>query len=169
MSIGRRFADLIRSNINSFFNSDSWQYRSNKDLSIEDLSDEELEAEIERRKKRRDAAKRAAAGTYKEEKENPRQDSNKQHYQKTNSPPKTGNSSPRFSSNKKDPKLARLYAQLECPYGANLITVRQRYRMLMRKYHPDMHTGRPDKQRLATELTQQLTTAYNELKQHLSK
>jgi curved DNA-binding protein CbpA len=39
---------------------------------------------------------------------------------------------------------------------------------MMRKYHPDMHSGNPDKQRLATDLSQRLTTAYNELRRVLA-
>jgi hypothetical protein len=37
----------------------------------------------------------------------------------------------------------------------------------MRRYHPDMHSGSPDKQKAAAELTKQLTVAYNALEQHL--
>lgn len=67
-----------------------------------------------------------------------------------------------------DARLARLYAQLECPVGADLDTVRKQYRTLMRKYHPDVHSGDAAKQRVATELSQRLTSAYNELRRSLS-
>jgi len=53
------------------------------------------------------------------------------------------------------------------PYGANLQTVKQAYRRMMRKYHPDLHSGHPEKQKVATELTQALTHAYNELENAL--
>ena len=65
-------------------------------------------------------------------------------------------------------RLAQLYAQLECPYGADLNAVRKQYRAQMLKYHPDMHSGNPEKQRLATELSQRLTSAYNELRRALN-
>ena len=68
----------------------------------------------------------------------------------------------------RDARLARLYAQLECPYGGDADTVRKHYRAMMRKYHPDLHSRDAEKQRLATDLTQRLTQAYTELKQILS-
>src|SRR5206468_12588591 len=60
-------------------------------------------------------------------------------------------------------KIAQYYAQLEVPYGASLQTVKQSYRRLMRKYHPDLHSGDPEKQKVATELAQALSHAYHEL------
>jgi curved DNA-binding protein CbpA len=66
-----------------------------------------------------------------------------------------------------DPRLAQFYAQLECPYGADIITVRKQYRALMRKYHPDLFSNSPEKLRIATELSQKLTLAYNELRRVL--
>jgi curved DNA-binding protein CbpA len=36
----------------------------------------------------------------------------------------------------------------------------------MRKYHPDRHTGSPEKQRAATELAQKLTLAYALIEKH---
>ena len=58
------------------------------------------------------------------------------------------------------PELARAYAALEVPYGADFQVVRRSYRALMRKYHPDRHAGAPAQQKTATELAQQLTLAY---------
>ena len=65
-------------------------------------------------------------------------------------------------------KIARYYAQLEVPYGSSLEVIKQSYRRLMRKYHPDVHaaTGRG---KLATELTQAVTHAYKELERALSR
>lgn len=67
-----------------------------------------------------------------------------------------------------DPVLARYYANLELPYGANLVTVRQAWKNLLRKYHPDLHSHDPDKRRVATELTQGLNRAYEELEKRLT-
>ncbi|MCC6271555.1 MAG: J domain-containing protein [Microbacteriaceae bacterium] len=69
--------------------------------------------------------------------------------------------------NQRDPELVRLYTQLECAYGADLSTVKKQYRALMRRYHPDRHTQSPEKQAIATELTQKLTQAYHELTKRL--
>ena len=64
--------------------------------------------------------------------------------------------------------LRELYAQLEVPYGASFEEVKKSFRRLMRKYHPDLHAGNPQKQKTATQLTMSLTQAYNELEQHLT-
>jgi hypothetical protein len=63
--------------------------------------------------------------------------------------------------------IAQYYARLELPVGAPFEAVKTSYRRLMRKYHPDMHNGSPEKLRAATEVAQALTQAYNELEKHL--
>jgi len=46
--------------------------------------------------------------------------------------------------------------------------VKLAYRKLMRKYHPDLHGHKsPEKLRAATEVSQALTQAYNELEKVL--
>ena len=67
-----------------------------------------------------------------------------------------------------DKRLRELYAQLEVPYGAPFEDVKKSFRRLMRKYHPDLHVGNPQKHKTATQLTMSLTQAYNELEQHLT-
>ncbi|RMH39221.1 MAG: J domain-containing protein [Deltaproteobacteria bacterium] len=69
---------------------------------------------------------------------------------------------------RRDPELAKHYETLNLPYGAPFSEVKQAFRRLMRKYHPDMHAGSPDKQRAAAELTKKLTVAYNALERHFS-
>jgi DnaJ-domain-containing protein 1 len=170
--VGRRFVDLIRSNLGSLFE----RGEADRTRPLEDLSDEDLERELTRRRARRDAAERAASATEEQSAwdEVERAIHERQYrtsargggYRRTGSNPGTTPPSPRRPSGP-DPRLAQLYAQLECPYGADLNTVRKHYRAMMLKYHPDMHSGRPEKQRLATELTQRLTMAYNELRRVL--
>ncbi|MEO1272641.1 MAG: J domain-containing protein [Myxococcota bacterium] len=63
--------------------------------------------------------------------------------------------------------LIQYYANLEVPYGADLATVKKSYRRLLRKYHPDKHSGDPEREQLATELTQELTRAYTAVVKHL--
>ena len=65
--------------------------------------------------------------------------------------------------------MRRAYAALEVPVGSSFETVRKSYRALMRKYHPDHHSGSPEKQKTATELTQKLTEAYKLLERRLRK
>lgn len=67
-----------------------------------------------------------------------------------------------------DPVLAQYYANLELPYGADLVKVRQAWKNLLRKYHPDLHSHDPEKRRVATELTQGLNRAYEELEKRLT-
>ncbi|HLU65276.1 MAG TPA: J domain-containing protein [Kofleriaceae bacterium] len=69
----------------------------------------------------------------------------------------------------RDDKIARHYKTLDLPYGADFAQVKAAYRKLMRKYHPDLHNQSPQKHKAATELTMQVTQAYNELEAYLSK
>jgi len=64
-------------------------------------------------------------------------------------------------------KIAKYYKVLDLPYGADYEQVKASYRKLMRKYHPDLHTQSPQKAKAATELSMQVTQAYNELEIHL--
>ncbi|MCP3957833.1 MAG: J domain-containing protein [bacterium] len=66
-----------------------------------------------------------------------------------------------------DPELASLYANLEVPYGADLETVRDGWKRLVRKYHPDLHGADPERQRVATELVKGLNQAFETLRRRL--
>ena len=79
-------------------------------------------------------------------------------------PPRTP---PRTASG--DDALRKAYAALEVPAGSDFETVKKSYRRLMRKYHPDLHGGAPEKYRAATDLTQRLTQAYKTLEKHLRR
>jgi len=59
------------------------------------------------------------------------------------------------------------YRVLDLQVGADMAQIKTSYRRLMRKYHPDMHAGNPQKQKAATELSMRVTTAYNGLVSHL--
>lgn len=63
----------------------------------------------------------------------------------------------------RDEELARCYANLEVPYGADLETCRKAWRRLMKRYHPDRHGEDPERKRVATELTRELTRAYRQI------
>ena len=60
------------------------------------------------------------------------------------------------------------YANLEVPYGSDLETVKDSYRRLMRKYHPDKHSSSPEMEAMATELTQEITRAYQAVESYLT-
>ena len=68
-----------------------------------------------------------------------------------------------------DAQLADWYRVLDLQPGAEMSQIKSSYRQLMRKYHPDMHAGNPQKQKAATELSMRVTAAYNGLVAHLEK
>jgi DnaJ-domain-containing protein 1 len=195
VSLGRRFLNLVRSNLNALLDS------VDGDSRLDELSDEELEAELERRRERRlreeeerrrvAAAERAAAAERTtrervareraERADRERGDGERTGRRSTQSRSTSGSTSgratsgssgtrnapPRSSSSPSSDRLARFYATLETPVGADLATVKQNFRRLMRKYHPDLHAGDPERIRMATERSKQLTQAYSELERHL--
>jgi len=80
----------------------------------------------------------------------------------------SGYSNPGSSQSHEDPELARCYANLEIPYGSDYETVHRAWKKMVRQYHPDMHSGDDEKQRIATELVQGLNEAHDILKKHLT-
>ncbi|HET7505063.1 MAG TPA: J domain-containing protein [Kofleriaceae bacterium] len=79
----------------------------------------------------------------------------------------SGGRSPRPGSS--DAQLLEWYRVLDLPLGADMAQIKTAYRQMMRKYHPDMHAGNPQKQKAATELSMRVTTAYNGLVAHFEK
>src|SRR5262245_42828635 len=166
MSISKRLIDLARSELNSLLEragreddeDDRDRGRSARgggsgaSGDISQMSDEELMAEIERRKRARDEVEEAVHG--KRQQPPPR----------SAPPPRTP---PRTAAG--DDAIRKAYAALEVPAGSDMETVKKSYRRLMRKYHPDLHVGTPEKARAATDLTQRLTQAYKTLEKHLRR
>lgn len=66
-------------------------------------------------------------------------------------------------------QLLQSYANLELTPGASLEDVKRAYRELIKRYHPDRHANDPERARIATELVQQLTRAYETLTRHLEQ
>ncbi|HXU82922.1 MAG TPA: J domain-containing protein [Polyangia bacterium] len=164
MSIGKRLIDLARSELNSLLDRASHHEEvhfgerdPDHDLyeryGMSTISDEELEAELERRRAAREAAAKATRA--RAEAPRPRPSA------KPQSPP------PQRASHADE--IRRAYASLEVPPGSDFETVRKAYRTLMRKYHPDRHAQTPEKQKAATELAQKLTQAYKLLEKQLRK
>lgn len=175
MSIGKRLFNMARAELNSLLDRATEAERTSgqeadpdEDLyrrfSLDELSDAELEAEIERRYKARQAA--ARGGAARSEAPPPRSEA------RTAADRAAGTKGPgssRARSTPADEELRRAYAALEIPFGADFGTVRKSYRALMRKYHPDRHMGSPEKQKAATELAQKLTLAYELIEQKTRK
>jgi DnaJ-domain-containing protein 1 len=68
-----------------------------------------------------------------------------------------------------DAQIAEWYRVLDLSPGAEVSQIKTSYRQLMRKYHPDMHAGNPQRQKAATELSMKVTAAYNGLMTQLEK
>ena len=62
--------------------------------------------------------------------------------------------------NNLDP-LTSYYANLELQPGASRVQVKQAWRRLLKRYHPDLHSVDPEKRKIATELTGHLNEAYH--------
>jgi DnaJ-domain-containing protein 1 len=160
MSIGKRLIDLARAELNSLLDraaragdgeDDDREYpRSGRDGEFAGMSDDELAAEIERRRRAREEVDEVLRG------DRPRREP----------PPRTP---PPRRTAAGDDAIRKAYAALEVPAGSDFETVRKSYRRLMRKYHPDLHGGTPEKHRAATDLTQRLTQAYKTLEKHLRR
>jgi len=160
MSIGKRLFNLAKSELNSLLDRAAEAERvesrdPDEDLyrrfSLDELSDQELEAEIERRHRARQAQARGTSSTARPA-------------DKTASARKPSGAQTRKPAS--DDEIQHAYAALEVPFGSDFATVRKSYRMLMRKYHPDRHAGSPEKQKTATELAQKLSQAYQRIEQH---
>jgi DnaJ-class molecular chaperone len=63
--------------------------------------------------------------------------------------------------------LTKDYRNLELSPGADATQVRQAYRRLLVKYHPDRHASDPTKQKLATEITSRLNDSYKRIMAHI--
>jgi DnaJ-domain-containing protein 1 len=131
-----------------------------------DKAAKERAARVHRERDEREAKQRAAADeAFRRMKE-----------QAAKGGPYTSTSSTSSSSSARPPRpgtadaqLAEWYRILDLSAGADLAQVKSSYRQLMRKYHPDMHAGNPQKQKAATELSMRVTAAYNGLVAHLEK
>jgi DnaJ-domain-containing protein 1 len=165
MSISKRFLNMARAELNALLDKAStWDSSRDPDedlyrrYGIDELTDEQLEAELERRHRARATAKAKVNAP----RSSPAGSGSRPRPARPSSGPVPRRPSP-------DDEVRRAYAALEVPVGSNFETVRKSYRALMRKYHPDHHSGSPEKQKTATELTQKLTDAYKLLERRLRK
>jgi len=174
MSIGKRLIDLARSELNSLLekaarvdDDDDRDSRAYGDAGS--MSDEELAAEIERRRQAREEVERLTSRG--------RPSAGPSRPAAGSSRPAAGSSRPFREHGYPPPRrtaagdeaLRRAYAALEIPAGSDFEAVKRSYRRLMRKYHPDLNAGSDERQKAATDLTQRLTEAYKTLEKHLRK
>jgi DnaJ-domain-containing protein 1 len=198
VSIGRRLIDLARAELNSLLDRAARAEEDDDFGSPTDhMSDKELEEELERRRQARQEAEHAAGGTrasYGGDRLDDRPPragvNNSTSGQRSSSTGSSGSNSQRSSSgagssstgsgSRRRPEfrragsddgnaVRRAYAALEVPPGSDFETVRRAYRAMMRKYHPDLHTSTPEKQKAANEIAQRLTDSYKLLEKRLRK
>ena len=60
--------------------------------------------------------------------------------------------------------LRQDYANLEVPFGADFDEVRKAYKVLIMRYHPDKHSGDPEKLRVATEITMKINESFERIR-----
>jgi DnaJ-domain-containing protein 1 len=181
VSIGRRLIDLARAELNSLLDragstSSSSSSSSSDDAAdpdedlyrrygLDELTDEQLEAELERRRRQRETAARAARARVDEAARRAAEGARRA----SEGPRRPGAGSYRATAPVSGDELRKAYAALEVPYGADFETVRGAYRKMMRKYHPDRQGPSPERQKAANELAQRLTTSYKVIRRHLRK
>src|SRR5687767_13227871 len=121
MSIGRRLIDLARSELNSLLDraartEDGDERDPDEDLyrpyGLDQLSDQEIEAELERRRRSREAAARAARGPAPGARPSPSSQTGARPAEGTGQRPRPA-ARPASSAD----ELRRAYAALEVPYG----------------------------------------------------
>jgi DnaJ-domain-containing protein 1 len=177
VSIGRRLIDLARAELNSLLDRAA---RAEEDddygTPTDSLTDKELEEELERRRQARQEAERAAHGTRGSResygKPEARSEARSEGKSEHTEPPPGARRRPEFrraAAGEDSATVRRAYAALEVPQGSDFEAVRRAYRTLMRKYHPDLHTSTPEKQKAANEITQKLTDSYKLLEKRLRR
>ncbi|MEO6953004.1 MAG: J domain-containing protein [Polyangia bacterium] len=158
MSVGKRFLDLARGNLNMLLE------RAAKS-ELEQRTDEELTAELQRRRssenaqleERQRAAAMEAAARARGEKRS------------MSDPPKKRGTTAAAEGLGRAHRLRALYAELGCKQGASHDELKSAYRALMREHHPDRHAGNAQEQKRASDRAANITTAYAELEQLLAK
>lgn len=164
MSIGRRFIDMARSELNSLLDVAAKHARDDDEDVVESRDAADAEPRV--------------GGRWSQEAEwlrKARQEVEDAIHGRRTAPdaePSRAGAAPRSGANRvvgEALRVQKAYAALEVRQGADFETVRKSYRNLMRKYHPDHHTGSPEKQKAANDIAQGLTEAYKLLEKKLRK
>jgi DnaJ-domain-containing protein 1 len=172
MSIGRRFLNIARSELNSLLDfaakhvdGDADDDSGDRGESLHGYSASELDEEIERRRSARQEVEDAIHGRRTVD---PRSGPGSASGSGSTAGPRGWRPTERPTSSQAL-SIQKAYAALEVKVGSDFVVVRKAYRALMRKYHPDHHTESPEKQRAANEVAQRLTEAYKLLEKTLRK
>ncbi len=155
MGLGDRIRHLARLNLDALL-----EGAPRARVLLDELTDEELEAELARRRSRRLREQSDRAELARAER------AAQAHLGQARRAPARPRV-PRRVPLRFDAVLARYYAELGLPYGADLTVVKRAYRRMMRSVHPDRHAGDAARHDEATLLSQTLGEAYRELERVL--
>lgn len=149
MSLGKRIWDIARSNITDFRS-------ALKPDALDGLSEEE-------RRVLADEEKETTVGAKAGRKARQFRDAAEEAWEKAFEAAQARTGAPGGSRPSPEADRIRWYRTLELEPGADLATVRKAYRRLLKQYHPDKFARDPEKYRAATEVTRNITTAYEGL------
>lgn len=135
-----------------------------------DKAARERAARVHRERDEREAKQKAAADeAFRRMKEQAARGGPMPNYSSSSSSSSSSQSKPPPRPGSQAAQVAEWYRVLDLNEGAELSQIKTAYRQLMRKYHPDMHAGNPQRQKAATELSMRVTAAYNGLISHLEQ
>ncbi|AKF06151.1 DnaJ domain-containing protein [Sandaracinus amylolyticus] len=131
---------------------------------LAEMSDRELDEELQRRRRLRAAARRPEA---------PITDAERQmlaRFERQTAREESGGEPSSWVAQAAERvDLARHYAALELKPGATLAQVETAYKALVAKYDPQKHAGDPERHRAATQLVQELGRSYAMLVERLRR
>lgn len=153
MSITRRLFDLARSNITDF----GAAFR--KGDALEGLSEEERKSIDDEVAKETVGAK---AGRGARRVRDAAEEAWERAFEAAQARAEAGGGAPTRRHHSEADRL-RWYRTLELQPGATLEEVRKSYRRLLKQYHPDRFNRDPEKHRVATEVTRNITEAYERI------
>lgn len=153
MSLGKRLLDLARSNITDFVDGFS------KD-ELREVLDEEERAAV-------DAEVRNTVGSKAGKQARKFRDAAEEAWEKAFEAAQAGGGGRMSGGPTTEQQRRKWYRTLELEPGVTLDEVRKRYRKLLIQYHPDKFATDPEKYKAATEVTRNLTEAYNGLTREL--
>lgn len=150
MSLGKRLWNLARSNITDFRS-------ALKPDALDGLSEEERRALVDEEKEGTTVGAKAGR------KARQFRDAAEEAWERAFEAAQARGGAPGSTRPSPEADRVRWYRTLELEPGADLQAVRKSYRRLLKQYHPDKFAKDPDKYKAATEVTRNITAAYEGL------
>jgi len=150
VSLGKRLWNLARSNITDFRS-------ALKPDALDGLSEEERRALVDEDKEGNTVGAKAGR------KARQFRDAAEEAWEKAFEAAQARGGAPGSGRPSPEADRVRWYRTLELEPGADLQAVRKAYRRLLQQYHPDKFAKDPEKSKAATEVTRNITAAYEGL------